>query len=41
MVTKEIKQNVKDCLDRYKKLKQVFLKFCDLCDGMLSKDNFF
>ena len=41
MVTKEIKQNVKDCLDRYKKLKQVFLKFCDLCNEMLSRDNFF
>jgi hypothetical protein len=41
MVTKEIKQNVKDCLDRYKKLKQIFLNFCNLCDEMLSKDNFF
>ena len=41
MVTKEIKQNVKECLDRYKKLKQVLKKFCDLCYEMLSKDNFF
>jgi hypothetical protein len=41
MVTKEIKKNVDDCLGRYKKLKQVFLTFCDLCCEMLSKDNFF
>ena len=41
MVKKDIKKNVEDCLDRYKKLKQVFLKFCDLCYEMLSKDNFF
>lgn len=41
MVTKEIKQNVEDCLNRYKKLKQNFLKFCDLCQEILSKDNFF
>jgi hypothetical protein len=41
MVKKEIKKNVESCLDRYKKLKQVFLTFCDLTYEILSKDNFF
>jgi len=41
MVTKAIKENVKSSLIRYKKLKETFMIFCDLCYEMLSEDNFF
>lgn len=41
MVTQAIKKNVGDCLDRYKKLKNTFIAFCDLCYEMLSMDNSF